>query len=391
MAFWPVSPTSPLSPVSLSSWLTLAHAPGLHAGTLRPLLEQLGSAESILTASPAALRESGAAPAFADWVQSRRQLDTTIASGLRWLEREGHHFVALGSAAYPPLLAEVSDAPVGLFVRGDPAVLSLPQLAIVGSRNPTAGGRDHAASFAAHLARCGLAITSGLALGIDAAAHRGALDAEGGVTVAVCGTGLDVDYPPANSALAAAIAKRGALVSEFPLGTPPLQLNFPRRNRIISGLALGTLVVEAALRSGSLITARLAAEQGREVFAIPGSIHNPLTRGCHQLIRQGAKLVETGDDIFAELRALAGVLSSAAQAPVPGPQNVATASPVLDKGYEILLDALGFEPASVDVLVERTGFAADEVAAMLLILELDGKLESRPGGRYVRRVLKAAK
>jgi DNA processing protein len=380
-----------VSPSSLSSWLTLAHAPGLHAGTLRPLLERLGSAESILTASPAALRESGAAPAFADWLHSRRQQrDVAIEAELRWLEREGHHFVPLAAAAYPPLLGEVSDAPVGLFVRGDPAVLSLPQLAIVGSRNPTAGGRDHAASFATHLACCGLAITSGLAMGIDAAAHRGALDAAG-VTVAVCGTGLDIDYPLANSALAAAIAARGALVSEFPLGAPPLKLNFPRRNRIISGLALGTLVVEAALRSGSLITARLAAEQGREVFAIPGSIHNPLTRGCHQLIRQGAKLVETGDDILAELRPLAGALASAVQAAVPGQQNFAAAGPVLDKAYEILLDALGFEPASVDVLVERTGLAADEVASMLLILELDGKLESRPGGRYLRRVLKAAK
>jgi len=283
----------------------------------------------------------------------------------------------------------VSDAPVGLFVRGDPAVLSLPQLAIVGSRNPTAGGRDNATSFAAHLARGGLAITSGLAIGIDAAAHQGALAAEG-ITVAVCGTGLDVDYPSAHSALAAAIAQRGALVSEFPLGMPALQANFPRRNRIISGLALGTLVVEAAVRSGSLITARLAAEQGREVFAIPGSIHNPLARGCHQLLRQGAQLVETVDDIFAELRALVGALAPALQAAVE-PESPAAAAPVLDKAYEILLDALGFEPAGVDTLVERTGFAADEVASMLLILELDGELESRPGGRYVRRVLKSAK
>jgi DNA processing protein len=362
---------------------------------LRPLLERLGCADSILTASPAALRDSGAEPALAHWLHDRRrQRDAAIEAELRWLEREGHHFVPLDAATYPPLLAETSDAPVGLFVRGDPAALSLPQLAIVGSRNPTAGGRDNASSFAAHLARCGLAITSGLAMGIDAAAHQGALDAAG-VTVAVCGTGLDIDYPPANSALADAIATRGALVSEFPLGAPPLKANFPRRNRIISGLALGTLVVEAAVRSGSLITARLAAEQGREVFAIPGSIHNPLTRGCHQLIRQGAKLVETSDDIFAELRALATAL----QAAVPternpaaaGPVSDEAAGPVLDKAYEILLDALGFEPASVDVLVERTGFAADEVASMLLILELDGKLESRPGGWYVRRVLKAAK
>ncbi|MGH8235860.1 MAG: DNA-processing protein DprA, partial [Steroidobacteraceae bacterium] len=285
-----------------------------------------------------------------------------------------------------------------LFVRGEPATLSLPQLAIVGSRNPTAGGRDNATSFAAHLARSGLAITSGLAIGIDAAAHQGALAADGS-TVAVCGTGLDIDYPAANRALAEAIEKRGALVSEFPLGMPALQANFPRRNRIISGLALGTLVVEAAVRSGSLITARLAAEQGREVFAIPGSIHNPLARGSHQLIRQGAKLVETGDDIFAELRALVGALAPALQAAVPaqrnspaaGPATQRATGPVLDKAYEILLDALGFEPAGVDMLIERTGFAADEVASMLLILELDGRLESRPGGRYVRRVLKAAK
>jgi DNA processing protein len=373
--------------ISLSSWLTLVRAPGLHAARLHPLLERFGSADAILAATPAALRASEVAPALVDWLQSRRgHSDAAIDAELRWLEHDGHHFVPLGSDRYPPLLAEVSDAPVGLFVRGDPAALSLPQLAIVGSRNPTAGGRDNAASFAAQLTRQGLAITSGLAIGIDAAAHQAALAAEG-VTIAICGTGLDVDYPSAHRALAAAIAERGALVSEFPLGTPALQANFPRRNRIISGLSLGTLVVEAAVRSGSLITARLAAEQGREVFAIPGSIHNPLARGCHQLLRQGAKLVETCDDIFAELRALVGAL----QAAVPSEQTAPIDAPVLDKAYEILLDALGFEPAGVDTLVERTGFAADEVASMLLILELDGKLESRPGGRYVRRVLKAAK
>jgi DNA processing protein len=384
---------------ALSSWLTLVRAPGLHAARLHPLLERFGSADAILAATPSALRASDAGPALVDWLQSRRgRSDPAIDADLRWLEHDAHHFVPLGSDSYPPLLAEVSDAPVGLFVRGDPAALSLPQLAIVGSRNPTAGGRDNATSFASHLTRRGLAITSGLAIGIDAAAHQGALAAEG-VTVAVCGTGLDVDYPSANSALAEAIAKRGALVSEFPLGMPALQANFPRRNRIISGLALGTLVVEAAVRSGSLITARLAAEQGREVFAIPGSIHNPLARGCHQLLRQGAKLVETGDDIFAELRALVGALAPALQAAVSderksataGPESHAAAAAVLDKAYEILLDALGFEPAGVDTLVERTGFAADEVASMLLILELDGKLESRPGGRYLRRVLRAAK
>ena len=374
----------------LTSWLTLVRAPGLHAAGLRPLLARFGSADSILAASAAALSDAGASHALADWLQNRRRhADAGIAAELRWLEHDAHHFVPLVSVSYPPLLAELSDAPIGLFVRGAPMALSLPQLAIVGSRNPTAGGRDNAASFAAHLARCGLAITSGLAIGIDAAAHQGAL-AAAGITVAVCGTGLDIDYPSANCTLADEVAVRGALVSEFPLGTPPLQANFPRRNRIISGLTLGTLVVEAAVRSGSLITARLAAEQGREVFAIPGSIHNPLARGCHQLIRQGAKLVETADDIFAELHALVGTLASAPQA-AAGAAAAEAAGPVLDKAYEILLDALGFEPAGVDKLVERTGLAADEVASMLLILELDGKLESRPGGQYVRRVLKAAK
>jgi DNA processing protein len=362
-----VTPVTPVT--SLTSWLQLVRAPGLHAAGLRQLLQQFGSVEAIV----------------ADWLGQPAAIDAE----LRWLEDDLHHFIPLGDPSYPALLAGLSDAPIGLFVRGDPTALSLPQLAIVGSRNPTAGGRDHAASFAEHLARCGLAITSGLAIGIDAAAHQGAL-AAAGVTVAVCGTGLDIDYPPAHRALAEQIAERGALVSEFALGMPPLPANFPRRNRIISGLSLGTLVVEAALRSGSLITARLAAEHGREVFAIPGSIHNPLTRGCHQLIRQGAKLVETGDDIFAELRALVGALAGAWAATPDAPKATAPA-PVLDKAYEILLDALGFEPAGVDVLVERTGLAADEVASMLLILELDGKLESRPGGRYVRRVLKAAK
>jgi DNA processing protein len=378
--------------VSLSSWLTLLRAPGLHAAGLRPLVERFGSADSILAARPDELRANGAGPTLVSWLQTGRlQHDPAIDAELRWLEHDSHHFVPLDSANYPPLLAEVSDAPIGLFVRGDIDALSLPQLAIVGSRNPTAGGRDNASSFAAHLARCGLAITSGMAIGIDAAAHQGALAAEG-VTIAVCGTGLDIDYPSANSALAEKIAAGGALVSEFPLGTPALPANFPRRNRIISGVSLGTLVVEAAVRSGSLITARLAAEQGREVFALPGSIHNPLARGCHALIRQGAKLVETGDDIFAELRALAGALAPALQPPAPKrPGSAEAAGAVLDKAYEILLDALGFEPAGVDVLVERTGFAADEVASMLLILELDGKLESRPGGRYVRRALKAAK
>jgi DNA processing protein len=276
-------------------------------------------------------------------------------------------------------------------------LLTLPQLAMVGSRNPTPAGRETAHRFAAQLARAGLVITSGLAIGIDAACHRGALDAAG-FTIAVCGTGLDIAYPRANAELAEAVAAHGALVSEFALGTPALKSNFPRRNRVISGLALGTLVVEAALRSGSLITARLAAEQGRDVFAIPGSINNELAQGCHQLIQSGAKLVATADDIFVELRGalddnpgtLAPVVAASALATQPTDATGNMSSP-LDKEYEILLDALGFEPAGVDLLVERTGLRADEVASMLLMLELADRIESYPGGLYVRARPKAVK
>lgn len=364
----------------ISAWLTLARAPGLHAGELQALRERFPSIPSLVEAPAAALRAAGARDAVIAWLRGPHE--PAVESDLRWLERPEHHFVHWDSPLYPPLLKAVGDAPVGLYVRGDPAVLTAPQLAVVGSRNPTPSGRENAYEFASYLAKCGLTITSGLALGIDTAAHEGALAS--GTTLAVCGTGLDMTYPRGNERLAEAIAARGALVSEFPLGTPPLRAHFPRRNRIISGLALGTLVVEAAVQSGSLITARLAADQGREVFAIPGSIHNPLARGCHQLIRQGAKLVETGADIFAELQGIAG----AALVPQPAAASAkisADPRPQLDKDYEILLDALGFEPVGVDVLVTRTGFRAEEVASMLLILELDGRIASHPGGLYVRR------
>lgn len=382
----------------LNAWLTLMRVPGLHAGTLRQLLERQPSVTSLVRASPATLRAIGASAGMIDWLRSPHP--ELLAQDLRWLDHPAHHFLPLASPKYPTLLADLPDAPLGLFVHGDPDVLGLPQPAIVGSRNPTAAGSDNARQFAAHLARSGLAITSGLAIGIDAASHRGALDG-GGRTIAVCGTGLDIHYPRANAGLAAEIASGGALLSEFPLGVPAAKSNFPRRNRIISGMSLGTLVVEAAVQSGSLITARLAAEQGREVFAIPGSIHNPLARGCHQLIRHGAKLVETADDIFAELRSLTGVLrhelgetsrpaaskTRAAPQDIPkSTESTAVFTQALDKEYEILLDALGFEPASVDVLIARTGLKADEVASMLLILELEARIDACPGGLYVRRV-----
>jgi len=274
---------------------------------------------------------------------------------------------------------------VGLFVRGNAALLNSPQLAVVGSRNPTPYGRDAAANFAKHLSLLGLTITSGLAAGIDAAAHVGCLHGAGR-TIAVCGTGLDQVYPRSSTRLAEDIVTaQGALISEFPLGTPALKHHFPQRNRLISGLSVGTLVVEAALHSGSLITARLAAEQGREVFALPGSIHSPLSKGCHQLIRQGAKLVDNMDDILSELTPLLSRVLGSTPSALPQHHEIkAVSENRLDKNSEILLDALGFEPAGIDQLVERSGLGADAVAALLLILELDGHIATSPGGLYVR-------
>ena len=364
------------------AWLTLAHAPGMHAGQLGDWLAA-GVAPTLLAReSRAALAALGLAePTIA---ALRNPDEPALARDAEWLEGPQRSLVTWGSALYPPLLALIPDPPLVLFVEGDPDVLSLPQLAMVGSRSPTAIGRDTATQFAEHLVKSGLAITSGLALGIDAASHRGALRGSGR-TIAVLGCGLDAIYPRENAPLAAEIVARGgALAADLPTGTPPLKQHFPRRNRIISGLAVGTLVVEAALQSGSLITARLAGEQGREVFAIPGSIHNPMSRGCHRLIRQGAKLVESADDIFAELGALLAGLSASGQAEPPETQG--DFGQRLDKDYEILLDALGFEPASVDALVARTGLKADAVASMLLILELDGRVQQQPGGRFCRRL-----
>jgi len=293
----------------------------------------------------------------------------------------GSRLLRLGGPGYPRQLAAIADPPAWLHLRGDPAVLSAPAIAIVGSRRPTPAGRATAFEFARQLAACGLVVTSGLAAGIDAAAHRGAL-ATGGTTVAVCATGLDRTYPESHAALAAEVAARGALVSEFPPGTPPLPHHFPRRNRIISGLSLGVLVVEAQHRSGSLITARLAAEQGREVFALPGSIHNPLARGCHRLIRDGARLVETVEEVVAGLQA---DLFAALPEPLPQPPaGQAVSAGPLDRECKILLNACGFEPVDVDTLVARTGFTAASVASMLVMLELRGEVEPSAGGTYCR-------
>src|SRR5262245_37435942 len=304
-----------------------------------------------------------------------------VARDLAWLQGPNRLLLTADDPRYPIQLAAVPGMPPALFVEGDPECLSRPQVAIVGSRAATAAGRETAFDFASRLAALGFAITSGLAAGIDAAAHRGAL-AAGGVTIAVCGTGLDRVYPAEHRELAARIAERGALVSEFATGTPPVACNFPRRNRLMSGLSRGVLVVEAASRSGSLITARHGGEQGREIMAIPGSIHNPLARGCHRLIRDGAALIETVDDVLVALDVSA--LASAAESGENGRDGGKFSDGPLDSDAEMLLNALGFEPADLDRLVERTGMAAASVISKLQLLELEGRVESLAGGRYGR-------
>jgi DNA processing protein len=362
----------------ITDWLILYHAPGVGAVTFLRLIEQFGDAREILRASTDRLQTSGLSPqAVAHLKQPDRQ---QIDRDLTWLDQPRNRIITCRNSDYPPLLLQIPDSPPLLYIHGNVDILTSLQLSMVGSRNPTVSGRRTASEFAGCLALAGLTITSGLALGIDAASHTGALEA-GKPTIAVMGTGLDRVYPASNRDLAHRIAEHGALVSEFPIGTPPRPENFPRRNRIISGLSLGTLVVEAATRSGSLISARCAAEQGREVFAIPGSIHNPLSRGCHALIRQGAKLVETAQDIIDELGALAAATTVIAQS--SNAEN-AEPSPELAPDYIQLLDSMGYNHASVDMLVETNGLTPAVVSSMLLQLELKGFIASCPGGLYNR-------
>ena len=295
-----------------------------------------------------------------------------------WLAEPEHRKLRADSDDYPLMLAEIAGHPDELYLAGSIDALHLPALAIVGSRNPSRGGYENAYRFSRHLAGAGFCIVSGLAQGVDTAAHRGALDA-GGSTVAVLGHGLDQVYPAANRDLANTITEQGALVSEFALGEPPRREHFPQRNRLISGLSLGTLVIEAAKRSGSLITARFAGDQGREVFAIPGSIHNPMSRGCHQLIRQGAQLVEEVGDILNHLAPLV--------AHVMQNQTEAEAAPTADQrdgDYLKLLEALAFDTRTADELAETSGLTIDQVSSMLLILELEGEVEALPGGQFSR-------
>ncbi|MGE5489802.1 MAG: DNA-processing protein DprA [Actinomycetota bacterium] len=353
------------SPGGLAAWLRLTLVPGIGTQTQRKLLAAFGPPEAIFETDLLAIREI-----IGDRSELLFDTDNTLAvdQALAWAEEPGHAILTLADESYPKALLEISDPPTVLYVRGRPELLNTPSLAIVGSRNATRQGMQNAEAFAKALAAEGLTIVSGLALGIDAAAHQGALTAAGS-TVAVIGTGADRIYPARNRDLALAIAERGAIVSEFPLGTPSAAANFPRRNRIISGLSAGVLVVEAAPESGSLITARLAAEQGREVFAIPGSIHSPVARGCHRLIREGAKLVETAQDVLEEIANLAR--------PDPAP-------PVSTDEDDPVLAALGHDPCGVDELAERTGLTADTLLPSLLALELEGRVAPLPGNRYQR-------
>lgn len=351
----------------LQAWIALVHIPGLGNAAVRRLLSAFGSPRAALDATPPQIK-----PVIGD--RAARALaggpdPEAVKRTLEWAAQPGNCLLALGDSRYPPALLNTADPPPVLFVKGNASLLSSPCIAVVGSRNATPQGLANAEAFARVLSERGITVVSGLALGIDAAAHRGGLTGRA-KSVAVTGTGLDLVYPARNRALAHQLAEDGALVSEFPLGTGARPENFPRRNRVLSGLSLGVLVVEAALQSGSLITARLGAEQGREVFAIPGSIHSPLSKGCHALIKQGAKLVETAQDVLEEL----GLEDSAvAHAPASGETEVSA-----------VLNGMGYDPVDLDSLIRRTGLSASQVTTELLQLELDGWVANLPGGLYQR-------
>lgn len=357
----------PLDP-DLEAWLTLSAAPGLTNDAFRQLLVAFHGPQEIRAASRAELSRVVADRAVRAVLAPapRELLEKTAA----WLEDPLNHVVTLGDTTYPQALLLAPDPPPLLYAKGRLELLNLPAFAIVGSRNATQQGLVHAESFGRALSDAGLTIVSGLALGIDAAAHRGGL-AGASSTIAVVGTGLDIVYPARNRELAHEIARRGCLISEFPLGMAPIASNFPRRNRLISGLAQGCLVVEAALSSGSLITARLANEQGKDVFAMPGSVNSPLTKGCHSLIKDGAKLAETADDILSELK-------------LPATAGPAAAAEPADDEQRAVLAHMGYDPCDFDTLAARSGVGADALAALLTEWEIAGLIEALPGGRYQR-------
>ncbi|MFC5496741.1 DNA-processing protein DprA [Caenimonas terrae] len=365
----------------LGSWLRLALTPGAGNAAARKLMAAFGPPCDVFSAPAAALREFAGPTLAAALAQEPAELPAQLRATLEWLDAEQpgvpRRVLNLSDVDYPQALLDTEDPPPILYVMGHVQMPWPRAIAVVGSRNPTPQGQANARQFGRSLAQAGLTVVSGLALGIDGAAHEGALEGAGPqqlATIAVVGTGLDSVYPRQHEALAGRIAQRGLIVSEYPLGTAPLPANFPRRNRIIAGLSQGTLVVEAAVRSGSLITARMAIEQGKDVFAIPGSIHSPQSRGCHELLRQGAKLVESAQDVLEELHpGVAARAETAGTAPAP-----ATGAPAR------LLQALGFDPVSLDALVARTGTSAAELQALLLELELSGHVSRLPGGLFQR-------
>ncbi len=368
----------------LAAWLRLEQTAGVGAETARRLLVAFGLPANIFSCSFSALHK--VVPeriAYALLAAPSDAVQALIERTQEWLQQPGNRLFTLADSAYPQALLDISDPPLMLYVKGRAELLERPAMAVVGSRNATVQGVANADRFAEILSQRGLTVISGMALGIDAAAHQGALrgaagNPEGGSTVAVIGTGADIVYPARNRGLAHQIAEAGCIVSEYPLGMPGVAANFPRRNRIISGLARGVLVVEAAAQSGSLITARMAAEQGRDVFAIPGSIHSPLSKGCHQLIKQGAKLVESAQDILEELGSLQAAVATPAQ-----PAAMPSASPA-DSGGQELLAILGYDPVSFDVLAARSGSDAASLGGRLLELELAGLIEVLPGAIYRR-------
>lgn len=362
----------------LPFWLALVRTPNLGPVTFKALQKMAASPAAMFSIPESELRNAGFRTNLINYLLAPDW--SAVEKDLHWLEKDGNYFLAADDPLYPTLLRQISDPPIGLFVKGNPDTLQNFQLAMVGSRNPNPDGRRNARNFAAALVSAGLTITSGLALGIDSESHQGALQA-GGRTIAVLGNGLYSIYPKSNRKLAQAIIENGALVSEFPLDYSALPANFPRRNRIISGMSTGVLVVEAAVRSGSLITARLAMEQNREVFAIPGSIHNPMARGCHYLLRDGAKLVEQYQDITDEIGVFAGFVDEINSKEDFHPHITKG----LDANAKLLLDNIGYEGVSFDQLVEATGFQTSQVSGLLLDLELQGSVDSLPGGRYMRK------
>jgi DNA processing protein len=355
----------------VEAWASLHLLPGVSARVLAGLLKALGGPEEVQGASRASLAKL--VPAELASAIERGPDPALLERTLSWIAEPGHALVAWDDADYPSALLTISDPPPAFYYRGRRELLNRPSIAIVGSRNATPQGMDNAEAFAATLSGAGFTIVSGLALGIDTAAHRGGLSAAGS-SIAVIGTGPDRIYPSANRDLGHRLAADGGLLSEFPLGTPPLPTNFPRRNRLLSGLSRGVLVVEATLASGSLITARFAAEQGREVFAIPGSIHSPFSKGSHRLIKEGAKLVETAHDVIEELGGAALTGGARTEVPAPGVHG--------DAGR--VLEALGHDPAGVDALTARTGLAAGAVSVALVELELSGRVTPLPGGAFQR-------